>query len=91
MVSDHLMQLYKLASIEERLNNYPDATKDVLVFNKYRDISVKKLERIRRASEIVIDYVSIARHRPKTVAIMKNKVNKRKLTSMFNRTLVKSA
>ena len=78
------MQLHKLAPIDERLNNYPDATKNVLVFDKFWDISATNRERIRRASKVVIDYdLSIARHLPQAVAIMKSKVNKRKLTSML--------
>ena len=63
---------------------YPDATKKIVVFDKYQDISAKDYERIRRASEVVIDYyLSIASHLPKREAIMKSKSNKRKLASVL--------
>ena len=72
-----------IASIEERLSNYPDANK-IVVFDKYQDVSAKDHERIRRASEVVIDYeVSVASHLPKRDAIMKSKSNKRKLASVL--------
>ena len=29
----------RISSIKERINNYPDATKKILVFGKYHDIS----------------------------------------------------
>ena len=50
------------ASIEERLSKYTEATsKKIVVFDKYHDISAKDHERMRRASETVIDYdLSIA-------------------------------
>ena len=58
------------------LSNYPDANK-VVVFDKYQDVSAKDHERMRRASEVVIDYeLSVASHLPKRDAIMKSKSNK---------------
>ena len=52
-----------VASIEECYNNYTDATKEILGFDKYKNISVKDKERIWRASEVVTDYdLSIASH-----------------------------
>ena len=75
--SDHIV------SIEERLSNYPDANKSV-VLDKYQDVSSKDHERMRKASEIVIDYeLSVASHLPKRDAIMKSKSNKRKLASVL--------
>ena len=51
------------ASIEECFNNYTDATRKILGFDKYKDISAKDNERMWRASEVVNDYdLSIARH-----------------------------
>ena len=73
-----------IASIEERLNNYRDASKKIVVFDKYLDVSAKDHERMRRASEVVIDYdISITSHLPKRDAIMKSKSNKRKLASVL--------
>ena len=73
-----------IASIEERLSNYSDAIKKIVVFDKYQDISAKDHDRMRRASEVVIDYdFSIASHLPKRDAVMKSKLNKRKLASVL--------
>ena len=72
-----------IVSIEERLSNYPDANKSV-VLDKYQDVSSKDHERMRKASEVVIDYeLSVASHLPKRDAIMKSKSNKRKLASVL--------
>ena len=52
-----------VASIEECFNNYTDATKRNLGFDKYDNISAKDNERMWRASEVVIDYdLSISSH-----------------------------
>ena len=52
-----------VTSMEERLNNYPDASKESLVFDKNEDISAKDHERMRRAGDTFIDYdLSITRH-----------------------------
>ena len=68
-----------IASIKEHLSNYLEATKKILVFDKYRAISSKDHERMRRASEVVIDYeLSIASYLPKRDMIMKSKFNKQK-------------
>ena len=45
-----------VASIKERSNNYPDANKKSLVFDKHKNTAAKDHERIRRASDIVIDF-----------------------------------
>ena len=47
-----------VASIEECFNKYmyTDATRAILGFDKYKDISAKDNERMRRASEVVIYY-----------------------------------
>ena len=73
-----------IASIEERFNNYPDATKKILVYAKYQDISSKYHQTMPRACEVVIDYdLSIARHLSKTDVMMKSKYNKRKHASVL--------
>ena len=66
-----------VAYIEERLSKYPEATKKIVAFDSYQDISVKDRERMRRASQIVIGYdLSIASHLTKKDAIMKlNQIN----------------
>ena len=52
-----------VASIEECFNKNTDATRKILGFGKYEDISAKDNERMWRASEGVIDYaLSIASH-----------------------------
>ena len=45
-----------VASIKECFNNYTDATRKILGFDKYENISAKYNERMWRASEVVIDY-----------------------------------
>ena len=66
-----------VASTEERSNNYPDANKKILVFDKHKDTSTKDHERIQRASEIVIDFdLSIESHLDRCF-------KKRKLTSVL--------
>ena len=52
-----------VASIEECFNNYTDATRKIIGFDKYWDISAKDNEKMWRASEIVIDHnLSTASH-----------------------------
>ena len=52
-----------VASVEECFNNYTDATRKILGFDKYENISAKDNERMWRASEVVFDYgLSIASH-----------------------------
>ena len=54
-----------IASKDERLSNYPEASKKIVVFDKYQDISAKDQSRMRQASGAVLDYdLSIARHLP---------------------------
>ena len=45
-----------IASIQGRLSHYPDGTEKVVVFNKYKDISAKDHERMRRAVEVFSNY-----------------------------------
>lgn len=72
-----------IASITARLNHYPGAEK-VVVFDKYKDVSAKDHERIRRAGEFVIDYdLSITSPLPKRDAVMKSKRNKKLLASVL--------
>ena len=74
-----------IASIQGRLSHYPDVTKKIVVFDKYQDVSAKDHERMRRASEVVIDYeLSITSHLPKRDAITKSKNNKRRLASVLS-------
>ncbi len=48
----------------------------IIVFDKYKDISAKDHERMRRAGEMVIDYeFSITSPLPKRDAILKSKRN----------------
>ena len=74
-------------------NNYADATRKILGFDKYENISAKDNERMWRASEVVIDYdLSIISHLDRT--IVKSKSNKQKLASVkgtFNLVEITSA
>ena len=52
-----------IASNYEHLSNYPEASKKIVAFNKYQDISTKDHDRMRQASGAVLDYdLSIASH-----------------------------
>ena len=52
-----------VASIEECFNNYSDATRKFLGFEKYKDISASDNESMWRASDVVVAYdLSIASH-----------------------------
>ena len=54
-----------IASNEEHLSNYPEASEKIVVFDKYQDISAKDHDRMRQASGAVLDYdLSIASHLP---------------------------
>ena len=46
-----------IASKEEHLSNYPEASKKSVVFDKYQDISAKDHDRMRQASGAVLDYI----------------------------------
>ena len=49
----------------EHLSNYPEASKKIVVFDKYQDISAKDHDRMPQASGAVLDYdLSIASHLP---------------------------
>ena len=72
-----------IESIRRRLSRYPHEAEKITVFDKYRDVSAKDHERMRRAAEVPIDYeLSITSPLPKRDAIMKSKNNKRKLASV---------
>ena len=74
-----------IASIQSCLSRYRDASKKVVVFDKYHDISAKDHERMRRGNESIIDYeLSITSHLPKRDAILKSKNNKRMLASVLS-------
>ena len=50
---------------EEHLSNYPEASKKIVVFDKYQDIFAKDHDRMRQAIGAVLDYdLSIASHLP---------------------------
>ena len=73
-----------IASIKGRINRYPDVAEKIIVFDKYKDISAKDHERLRRAGDVVIDYeLSITSPLPKRDAILKSKSNKRRLASVL--------
>ncbi len=68
-----------IASIQGRINRYPDVAEKIIVFDKYEDISAKDHERMRRAGEVV----TITSPLPKRDAILKSKRNKHRLASML--------
>ena len=73
-----------IASIQGRINCYPDVAEKIIVFDKYKDISAKYHEIMRRAGEVVIDYkLSITSPLPKRDVILKSKSNKRRLASVL--------
>ena len=45
-----------IASIQTQLSRYPCDSKKVVAFDKYRDVSTKDHERMRRAGEAIADY-----------------------------------
>ena len=62
-----------------------DGTEKVVVFDKYKDISAKDHERMRRAGEVFSNYdLSISSLLPKRDAILKSKNNKRRLASVLS-------
>ena len=66
-----------IASNEEHLSNYFEASKKIAVFDKYQDISAKDRGRMRQACGAVLDYdFSIASHLLLRDAKMKTKSNK---------------
>ena len=73
-----------IASIQGRLSHYPDGTDKVVVFDKYKDISAKDHEIMRRAGEVFSNYdLSISSLLHKRDAILKNKNNKHRLASVL--------
>ena len=72
-----------IASNEEHLSNYLEASKKIVVFDKYQNISVKDHDRLRQARGAVLDYdLFIESHLPKRNAKMKTKSNKRKFANV---------
>ena len=66
-----------IASIQGRINRYPDVAEKIIVSDKYKDISGKDHERMWCAGEVVIDYeLSITSPLPKQDVILKSKSNK---------------
>ena len=54
-----------IASNEQHLSNYPVASKKIVVFDKYQDISAKDHDRMLQASGAKLDNdLSIASHLP---------------------------
>ena len=54
-----------IASNEEHLNNYLEASKKIVFFDKYQYISAENHDRVRQAIWAVLDYdFSIASHLP---------------------------
>ena len=73
-----------IASIQGRLSHYPDGTEKVVVFDKYKDISAKDHERMRRAGEVFSSYdLLISSLLPKRDANLKSKNNKCRLASVL--------
>ena len=76
------------ANIKRRLSCYCAGTEQVLVFDRYDDLSPKDHERMRRAGESSTDYNLTANSPlPNPDAILKNKHNKLELSrvlSLFN-------
>jgi len=75
-------------NIKRRLSCYSTGTEQVLVFDRYDDLSAKDHERMRRAGEGSTDYnLTTNSPLPNRDAILKNKHNKRELSrvlSVFN-------
>ena len=75
-------------NIKRRLSCYCAGTEQVLVFDRYDDLSAEDHERMRRAGEGSTDYNLAANSPlPNRDAILKNKHNKRELSwvlSLFN-------
>ena len=61
MSAVHLNLLHRI----EHLDNYPAASKKIVVFDKYQDISAKDHDKMRQVSGDAFDYdLSIASHLP---------------------------
>ena len=72
-------------NIKNRLSCYPIGTEQVLVFDRYNDLSAKDHERIRRAGEGSTDYnLTTNRPLPNRDAVLKNKHNKRELSRVLS-------
>ena len=72
-----------IVSNEEHLSNYFEASKKIVIFDKYQDISAKDQDRMRQDSGAVLDDgISIASHLPFRYTKMKIKSNKRKFANV---------
>ena len=75
----------EIESILRRLSRYPHEVEKIIVFDKYKYVSAKDHERMRRVAEVPIDYeLFITSPLPKRDAITKRKNNKRKLASVLS-------
>ncbi len=73
-----------ISSIQARLDRYADSVEKILGFDKYKTLSAKDHERMRRSGEVVVDYdLSLASPLPKREAIMKSKKNKQRLARIL--------
>ena len=71
-------------SPSDLISHYPDGTEKVVVFDKYKYISAKAHEIMRRAGEVFSNYdLSISSLLPKRDATLKSKNNKRSLASVL--------
>ena len=78
-----------IASIQGRLNHYPDDTEKILVFDKYQGVSAKDHERMRRTGDVIIySDLSITSPLPKRDVILRSKNNKRTLASVLRTSTV---
>lgn len=72
-------------TMKQRLSRYPVDTEQVLVFDKYKDVSAKDHERVRRGGEGSTDYnLTVNSPLPKRQAILKNTHNKRELSRILS-------
>ena len=72
-------------NIKNRLSCYPIGTEQVIVFDRYNDLSAKDHERMRRAGEGSTYYnLTTNSPLPNRDAIIKNKHNKRELSRVIS-------
>ena len=72
-------------SMKRRLSCYPDSSEQMLVFDRYDDLSAKDHERMRRAGEGSSEYnLTNNSPLPNREAILKNKHNKRELSRVLS-------
>ena len=70
-----------ISSIKARLSRYADDADKLVVFDKYRGISAKDHDRMRRSGEATIDFITSSL--PKRDALLKSKTNKQSVLSAF--------